>query len=185
MCQEFKCNVCKKIKTFKTFKDLVTHCLREKDRAHIELVYNDLNSDDWVECGVCKESGGFYKASRIDFHLKKFHKISNEQYIEKFHLPLMSKNYREKIANSGRHANDGKDLSGENNPFFGWNHSEKSKQKISNGIIESNALLEKHFNKDRKASDETRDKMSKSRTGDKNPMYGKRRSSIVFKNKFG
>ena len=58
-----------------------------------------------------------------------------------------------RVSESGRHANDGKDFSGENNPFFGRKHTEESKQSISRSTITNNALLEKHFNKDRKASE--------------------------------
>jgi hypothetical protein len=176
MCSEFKCDVCKKDKIFKSFKDLATHCVRRGDREHIEFCYNDSNLDDWV---TCKVENCFFRASRIDLHIKKKHDLTRQLYEEIYCSPVMSKNFMMRVSESGRHANDGKDFSGENNPFFGRKHTEESKQSISRSTITNNALLEKHFNKDRKASEETKRLMSESRMGDKNPMYGKRRKSVL------
>lgn len=171
----YQCTVCKRVKEFETFKDFATHCLKKGDKEHIELAYNDSNVDDWV---ACKIEDCWFRASRIDFHIKK-HGLTRQQYEEKYQGSIFSKNFLKNTSESGKHANDDRDLSRENNPFFGRKHSEKSKQKISDSTLQNNALLDQHFNKGRKMSEETREKMSESKTGEKNFMYGKRRSSVI------
>lgn len=178
VCQEnkFICTVCiKKEKKFDSFKELSTHCLKKGDEQHIKCAFNESNIDDWVECKV---EGCFFRASRIDFHLKK-HDMTIERYKQQFSSAIFSNNFLKRTAESGRHANDGRNLSGENNPFFGKKHTQETRDSISKTTIKNNSLLEKHFNKDREMSLETRKKMSIGRTGEKNPMYGKRRNSIL------
>jgi hypothetical protein len=164
------CKICNK-----SYKNLKNHCLKKKDKSHIELVFNENNVNDWVACQV---QSCFYRASRIDFHLKKIHKILKNDY-ERIYGQTTSKNLKEKSIEIGRHANDNRDLTGKNNPFYGKNHTKHTKQKISKTEKTNNALLEIHFNKNRKHKQETKEKMSKSRIGDKNPMYGMRRSFLL------
>ena len=123
MTQEFPCEACVR-KPFRTYKELVTHCVRMGDRVHLESVFSESNSDEWVPCKV---EGCEYRASRIDFHVKRKHGMTREQYEQKYNAPVLSRKFIERVSNSGRHANDGKDMSGENNPFFGQHHSLESK----------------------------------------------------------
>ena len=90
-------------------------------------------------------------------------------------------------------------LSGEKNPFYGRQHSEESKKKISEskkGLLsgEKNPMFRKHhseeskkkmsdarkgkpaYNKGKPMSEETKRKLSESQKGEKNHMFGKHHS---------
>jgi len=157
------CEICKK-----HFKNLKTHCVKRYDKEHTDYFFNDLNFEEWVPCKI---EGCFYKASRIDFHLKTIHKMSKIEYELKYGS-VVSKKFIERTTEQGKHANDRKDLTGENNPFYGKKHSKESCEKISQTTIRNNSLLEHHHNLGRIHTEQTRKKMSESRIGEKNPRFG-------------
>lgn len=72
-----------------------------------------------------------------------------------------------------------KATSGENNPFYGKQHSEETKKKLSEinkGKKLSNEIRKKisESHKGKKFSDEHKRKIGETRKGEKHPMYGKR-----------
>ena len=120
-----------------------------------------------------------------------------EQYYIKFYDTLYPNGYNlEKGGRGGvpseetrrKISQNHRDCSGEKNPFYGKQHSEEVKKKISDthkgkpsnkkGI----PLSEEHKkklsdkNKGKKLSEETKQKMSEARSGEKNAMFGKTHS---------
>jgi hypothetical protein len=162
-----KCTICNV--DFEIEQQFIRHCRKRRDVKHSQLLFNDSNVDDWVECKIC----GFRRKTLRD-HVK-VHNLTVEEYKSQYG-EVYSKNALETVRANGRKMTGDKCM-GENNPFYGKHHTDESKQNISDSLIESNAGLAVHFNKGRKMSDETRIRMSESRMGDKNPMFGKSRFS--------
>jgi Zn ribbon nucleic-acid-binding protein len=161
-----QCDICNK--QFETEKQFIRHCTKKRDVDHSKLLYNENNIDEWVECKIC----GYRKKTLRD-HVKIVHNLSVEEY-KKLYGDVYSKQALETVKENGRKMTGDK-CTGVNNPFYGKHHTQESKDQISTTLKEKNVKLSEHFNKGRVHTQETRDKMSKSRTGEKNPMYGRAR----------
>jgi len=118
-------------KQYETIDAFKAHCLKAKDQKHINLIYNETNPEDWVQCKV---DGCTFKASRIDLHLKKVHNLDKEEYERQFSSDVFSKSFIDNTMKSANSAHDSYDISGENNPFYGKKHSKKTKKMMSNSI---------------------------------------------------
>jgi predicted RNA methylase len=163
--KQFRCEICGE--ACLTEKALHKHYLTSGDSKHSHILFNESNQDDWVECAICG-----LRRSRLDFHLEAKHKISKEEY-EKNYTKCFCNSFLEKQKRNGGVNHTKENYSGTNNPFYGKHHSELSRNSISDTTRMNNAKKLVHYNKGRTHTAETRQKMSQSRSGEKNPMYGK------------
>lgn len=118
--------------------NLIDLFAREHFEAHRLLALENPDNDKLVYAYTCM---AFLKN---DYEHR--YKLSPEEYEEarKIHAEMISNRYI-----------------GEGNPFYGKNHTEKTRQKI------------RELNSGRVFSEETRKKMSESLSGERNPMFGK------------
>jgi len=86
----FDCTVCDK--KFSTQNALDSHIEKSQDKVHSNLIYNDKNKDEWVECQIC----GF-RAKKIDAHLKYRHQLTTEVYTQKYNRQIMSIECKNKV----------------------------------------------------------------------------------------
>jgi hypothetical protein len=163
--KQFKCQLCND--ACKTEEALQQHYFTNKDPKHSHYIFNEVNKDDWVECGICS-----LRRNRIDFHLNTKHNITKEDYEKKFNKSCFSKNFILKVRENGKQNHESENYIGGKNSFYGKHHSEASKENISKTTLYNNSLKFVHHNKFKKHSLETRKKMSESRIGEKNPMFG-------------
>lgn len=164
--KQYKCEVCNE--ACLTQKALRKHYIKSKDSKHSQIIFNEYNVDDWVECKVCG-----LRRSRLDIHLKFDHNMSTEQYVKSYQVSFLSKNFIIRTSQSGKNSVNREQFVGSNNPFYGKHHSLETKDKISKTTIDNNSKNIVHFNLGRKHTDEVKKRMSNSRVGDKNPMFGK------------
>jgi hypothetical protein len=68
------CELCKK--TLPT-KDEYDKHFYANDAIHSQIVFNDSNKDDWIECEICG-----YRSASIVYHVRDEHKISSKEYKE-------------------------------------------------------------------------------------------------------
>lgn len=159
-----ECPVCKE--KFKSQKQILRHAMKKQDSEHSKIVFNDTNSDEWIECKICG-----LRRKKLLIHIRE-HNISKEDY-EKQYGPLFSDKYKSEMIANGSVGHKSEDYIGELNPFYGRKHSRKTKDKISNTIKINNKNRSKHFNKDRIHTEESKTNMSLGRMGRKNHRFGK------------
>jgi hypothetical protein len=159
------CPICNE--RVRTAKALERHCIETRETKHSCLIFNETNTDNWVECKICG-----LRRSIISNHIK-IHNISLEDYKNKYG-EVYSKNHLKNIQENGRKVllKEGFQI-GVNNSFFGKHHTKKWGKRVSKKLKAKNALLSQHFNKGRKHTLVTRRRMSLGRMGDKNGRYGK------------
>jgi len=71
-----------------------------------------------------------------------------------------------------------KDISGENNPFYGKKHSEESKKKMGGAVVDYTGVNNPFYGKRHKKEsiDTMKEKLSEKFSGSGNPFYGKSHS---------
>lgn len=164
--KQFLCEICGE--ACLTEGALYKHYSTSNEAKHSYKIFNEVNCDEWVQCEIC-----MLRRSRIDFHLQAVHNISKEEYFEKYNKTCFSKSFLDKVRESSFKKHESQHFLGSKNPFYNKKHSEESRKNISETIKKDNSELDVHFNKGTKRTLETRRKMSESRAGVKNPMFGK------------
>lgn len=164
--KQFKCEICGEACLTKEALD--KHYGMSKDAQHSYVLFNETNIDDWVQCEICG-----LRRSRLDFHLLADHNMSKEEYEKTYNKSCLSENFVKRSKAGGRTIIGKGMFLGSKNPFYGKHHSEFSKNSIGLTIKLNNSKKFVHHNKGRSHTEETRKKMSESRIGSKNPMFGK------------
>jgi hypothetical protein len=162
----FKCEICDE--ACQTQKALHKHYSKSKDSKHSQIIFNELNCDDWVECIICG-----LRRSRLDLHLKADHNMTTEQYTKLYKTPFLSKNFIFRTSQGGKNSVNRERFLGSKNPFYGKHHSDESRESIGETTRKNNCKKFVHHNFGRKHTSEAKQKMSDSRKGEKNPMFGR------------
>lgn len=124
-----RCEKCEK--TFSSTESLNVHIKRTLDKEHSSIYNNEKNIDEWVECKICG-----IRMSRIDLHLKAIHKISKEEYVEKFKSQCFSKSFIEKSKLYSKMCHGNENSNNEISSYFKDENVQQKMQKISKYVID-------------------------------------------------
>jgi uncharacterized C2H2 Zn-finger protein len=91
----FACLHCEE--TFSTENLLQEHV----SKKHSQLIFNENNKDEWVECQVVENGKKCcFRSIKISAHIKSEHNMSTEEYKKNYNSPVVSINHKEKINNN-------------------------------------------------------------------------------------
>jgi len=158
-----ECPVCKE--KFKSQKQILRHAMKKQDTEHSKIVFNDTNSDEWIECKICG-----LRRKKLLIHIRE-HNISKEDY-EKQYGQLFSDKYKSQMIANGSVGHESENYIGELNPFYGQHHKKETLLQMSNTVKEK-WKTQIHFNRGRKHTEIAKKNIALGHTGSKNGMFGK------------
>lgn len=123
------CDECKK--NFETENEFKKHCIKKRDVRHSQLIFNENNIDEWVECKIF---GCGLRRSKIDAHIRNVHGLDVNEYKSKYG-PVISKSFIEKTTASGFINHESDRYRGDKNPFKNHHHTTETKKQISNTLL--------------------------------------------------